>query len=309
MFRTLHSRVRLNLASSLSLRHYRPSCTNYAEWTLSHMRKMRKPALVKVAQDYDLDTSGTKNELIERILAYNRGDRNMDNVDGPEHVLAEQWVKAFDTKVAQRGSRTKASAWRDTRTSAPRVAQRHPHHITEKEAVTPASPSYDAEEEIIFEHALSDKAMPEDSDIDLEWVQAFDKKVGNRGARQNLEPDTLTPFTPDAAKTVSSAMDVEGLDFIRVDEKDEDPRQKLKEVLTDPIPKQVKQDQEQAQSQAPAHDHHQSTHKSQHESKTDEQQSEGSARNWIINTAIGSGILIWVTSGAEGFKKIATFLS
>ncbi|CEP07924.1 hypothetical protein [Parasitella parasitica] len=282
--------------STLQKRAFHYSSKLYEEWTKAGLRRMKKNDLVDLAKENHLDISGTKNDIIIQLLSHQTAKivgsttptlhsirKVVDKSDEvPEDVVNaieadNEWMKAFEMKVAQRGSRKPMTDSRDHFTSSSNDASKpHPFNdavktnfikpaIEQVQSTSRPSTTFEKPPATKQTHRQAPEILNELEGMDPAWVDAFELKVGSRGARHHLT-DTLSPSTP----TLSAPLNE--LPFIKV----------LKSEKEDRLP---------------AID--EKAHKS----------GASNNKNAWISAMVGTGMLAWYFGGEQGLSTIWHFLT
>lgn len=332
------------------------------EWSKASLRRMKKPELVRLAKENKLDNiSGTKNELIIQLLnlqtakiigspSFARQVVEKKDESPVKAVLAQEpsqkdateteaditegvdtdWINAFDMKVAHRGSRKPLS---DV-TSALSVSKPHRFNDTMKASV--AKPVVTEQE---MASAVEDQKVtqapntvtdPEEVDgMDPQWVEAFDLKVGSRGARSHSKfADTLTP-SPEPTLTSQ-------IEFITNNNKNEKILEEHHEepaVVQEVAKKTVESDHTSTKQPTTEEDNQQSNQSTEQNNRQsnkptvesvkqsiaddntaviDEHTSNNnsSSRDTWINASVGASMFLWYFGGEDSsLSKIWHFLS
>lgn len=280
---------------------------------------MKKNDLVQLAKENHLSISGTKNDIIIQLLSHQTAKIVGSTtptlhsihkvVSKPDETAAaaplqdtvdadNEWMKAFEMKVAQRGSRKPMSESREHFTGGNTTSKPHPFNDAVKSTIvkpaaeqakstTPPSTTVASIIETLKETksqtSSSQQQLQQDKPasniveeldgMDPAWVEAFDLKVGSRGARHHLT-DTLSPSTP----TLSAPMDE--LPFIKLD-----PSEK---------------------------EHHPSTSTADKQEPTSceaDTVSADQSKNTWISPLVGTGMLAWYFGGEEGISNVWHFLT
>lgn len=324
----------LNRSRLIQQRAFHCSLRVHEEWTKAGLRRMKKNDLIQLAKENHLNISGTKNDIIIQLLSHQTAKivgsttptlhsiRKV--VDKPDETAAtaaadpplqdtvdadNEWMKAFEMKVAQRGSRKPMSESREHFTGGNTTSKPHPFNDAVKttivkpiaeqiKSVTPPSTKVASIVEALKEtqsktssaasashqaHATKpDSAIAEELEgMDPAWVEAFDLKVGSRGARHHLT-DTLSPSTP----TLSTPVDE--LLFIKLDPSSDDNKAH-RPSTSSTADKQEPLSSSSNDSNTPA---------------TDDQ-----PKHTWINTLVGTGMLAWYFGGEEGISNVWHFLT
>jgi hypothetical protein len=312
------------------------------EWTKASLRRMKKPELIRVAKEHQLSNiSGTKNDIIIQLLnlqtakivgshafvrqAVEKTDESpidavlttepaqkaaIETTASEEEVDAD-WVNAFDMKVAQRGSRKPLS------NSSPGPSVSKPHRFNDMIKKTIAKPVV----EEVAPPAVQDQKVTqvpnnveEVDGMDPQWVEAFDLKVGSRGARSHSKfADTLTPSPK---PTIASQ-----IEFISNTEKKEDHhKETVKEtpeldIITAEQPSTEKNNEQSNQTTKEninqlTEENNRQSNQSITNNDNHTNSSSSSSRDTWINTAVGSYMFLWYFGGEDGsLSKIWYFLS
>ncbi|KAI9355232.1 hypothetical protein BD770DRAFT_126198 [Pilaira anomala] len=360
-------------------RSFHLSSASREEWTKASLRRMKKPELMSLGRENQLKLSGTKNEIIIQLLTHQTakivgvqtpasasipktkpqpafGSLDTDSYPAADAAAAERvenddldqaWANAFEMKVAQRGSRKpKSDHPLSTTTHTP------PHHFNKQIKLDTLLNPDDLTKpvpEIIggFEpkHVIE---VPEELEgMDPQWVEAFDLKVGSRGARSVLI-DTLSPVT-----TSPSLSTLDGLDFVTIEKKVKDDDDKTvnktstqsesteskpadesnptegkpteskpteskptesKSTQTKPTPKSNPPTLETSVEKKIDHTKNTSeelnqTEKTTKDTITDNNNNNNISRGKFMNAAVGSSMILWYFGGEEGLRNVWNFLT
>jgi hypothetical protein len=269
----------------MSLRNIRRLyTTGITDWTKTSLRRLKKSELLNIAQQNQLKVTGTKNEIIDELLGYQdtqQTPQQVDNASNTKHIpnepveedeMSEDWVKAFDMKVAQRGSSFKRPS--DPKRPPPVFRP----GVEKKKISEPIIPIEKIREQVATQPAPV-QVVEEIGGMDGLWVEAFDRKVGTRGARHQM-PDTLS------SKPKLSGL---ALEFVAFESPDASkPEVKIvesitKDEITDPIEKVVKSESSSIEN--------------------NEQQKQSN----VVSGLVGTSMLVWYFGGGEAFQKIWDF--
>jgi hypothetical protein len=329
---------------------FHTSCISRQEWTKASLRRMKKPELIRLAKENNLDNiSGTKNDIIIQLLSHQTAKivgspsfirQIVDKTDESpiDAVLATEptqraaietavedvdvdWVNAFDIKVAQRGSRKPLS-----KPASASLASK-PHRFNDmikKTTVVKPVVEEDATPAVQDQKATQavNTTVEEVDGMDPQWVEAFNLKVGSRGARSHSKfSDTLTPSPkptitsqiefianrdhhkePAVATPVAEEATKEGSNLAKQPSAVESAKQSTTEQSSQPSAESIKQSTTE-QSSA------ESTNQSTIDTATNGDHTSSSRDTWI-NTAVGSSMFFWYFGGEDGsLSKIWHFLS
>ncbi|KAI9006657.1 hypothetical protein CLU79DRAFT_723701 [Phycomyces nitens] len=308
-------------------------------WNKTFLKKLKKTELSELAQKHDIDATGTKNELITRLASYTKPTQDTQSTQTtqttpptpptPATLAVEastpaaddadlDWAKGFDLKSLQRSSRPA-----DKRKTL--AGQPHPLAPKTTEPIKPPTPTVEPSHEPEVQSTI-----PED--VNAPWVKAFEQKVGTHGARVPIDtimPASLeildnespveNPKSEAALKQSLSSPDKKedwapaSPQWTASDPKDQGHEDMLRDML-------IKVQQEQAEAiereNAESELHRQKKNaqseldgqkKSGEQGGQDKKQSGGSKdkdREIFINGAIGASVLVWLTMGEDGLKKL-----
>lgn len=213
------------------------------EWTKASLRRMKKPDLTRLAKEHNLKLSGTKNDIIIQLLTHQtakivgvetpsslslpktKEQPAFGSLDRDSFETDDAWTNAFEMKVAHRGSGKPIG---DSHDSSKPSKHSKPHYFNKQ--INPSILLHP--EDLITEKTpISEKTSISEKTTDFEelegmdpqWVEAFDLKVGSRGARHELT-DTLSP-------TISPTLPaMEDLEFITLDNKEKSLGKKFDHV-------------------------------------------------------------------------------
>ncbi|KAI8886410.1 hypothetical protein K501DRAFT_177704 [Backusella circina FSU 941] len=255
--------------------------TGLTDWTKTSLRRLKKSELLKIAKENQLKVTGTKNDIIDELLGYQDArqtspplQRQLNDETTAKHIpeetplendMSEDWVKAFDMKVAQRGSSFKRPF--DPKRPAPIFRP----DVEKKKRVEPVISIGEIREVVVSEPAPVQEVEEIDG-MDGLWVEAFDRKVGTRGARHQLA-DTLSP------EPKLSGLALEFVSFDTKKEEKKDERTHHIETVIKSEPFTAKQD---------------SGHQQQNQSN-------------VVSGLVGTSMLVWYFGGGETFQKIWDF--
>ncbi|KAG0167702.1 hypothetical protein DFQ28_005810 [Apophysomyces sp. BC1034] len=259
----------------------------------------------------------------------------LESADGcTEDDMNQQWVDAFDKKVVYRGARTLKG--QDTLSSPATIENVHTliaeepikdvlkkesgrkapevKHI-EKESILP--PMKQKEDTVVTNSKGADE-LTED-DMNQQWVDAFDKKVVYRGARTLKGQDTLSP--PAAVENVDTLIveeplkeephwqpETEQLSVKRADQlsQDRSEKQPTEETENRPEEKQLEKRSEVETGRQIEERPQPEQEQEAHSNSSNEQKS---SRNILLNSLVGSSILLWLTTGEDGLKTVISSLT
>ncbi|KAI8639831.1 hypothetical protein BD408DRAFT_420800 [Parasitella parasitica] len=282
--------------------HY--SCSLSEKWTKAGLRRMKKTDLAALAKENHLDISGTKNDIIIQLLSHqtakivgsttptlhsirkvvDKSDETPE--DAVDAVKADnEWMKAFEMKVAQRGSRKPMTDSRDHFTSSGSGASK-PHPFNDAVRSTVVKPAIEQVQSTLPPPTTVDKSpatketyrqapeiLNELEGMDPAWVDAFDLKVGSRGARHHMT-DTLSPSTPTLSVPINE------LSFINV-----------------------------AKSEKEEHPPAANDLKNHTDEKARRSETSTSNNNAWISAVVGTSMLAWYVGGEQGFSSVWHFLT
>lgn len=313
--------------SIIQRRTFHYSRNLYEEWTKAGLRRMKKNDLVHLAKENHISISGTKNDIIIQLLSHQTAKivgsttptlhsirKVVEKTDDTFEDVAsadDQWMNAFEMKVAQRGSRKPMSGSRDHFTSTNGTSKPHPFNDTVKTtiikpaieqvaSITPPSTTVASimDKPIVTKEANQQQQQKqatvslEDLDgMDPAWVEAFDLKVGSRGARHQIT-DTLSPSTP----TISASLDE--LPFINIDKsKEHHPSTTTTATTIKNLKNEI--DEESHKKAASSKE----TPSSNGNNNVDQ------TKNTWINAMVGTSMLAWYIGGEKGLANIWHYLT
>lgn len=296
--------------------------TETSGWSKASLRRLRKNQLEDLAIQHKLDANGTKSQLIDRLLLHQNGDgwrQGAAAVAATDKGTADARVQdAVTAEAATRGKREpdtfvtpldtlsedvqehvhnktgitsryhhngdlEAANWVEAfelKVNQPRRTREHP-----KESFFPAQQQRDLNKSIPrpsshSQPEIMDNNIPED--VDQHWVKAFEQKVNSRDARHRLlgNADTFSP----------SSLETSGLEFVSSSSDDSSTRG----VSSD--------------AQGSPNTELQKSMGMETDSNKNESTSNSKSSHWLINSLIGSSLLIWIAGGEQGFKKLAELL-
>ncbi|KAI9318680.1 hypothetical protein BX666DRAFT_1930563 [Dichotomocladium elegans] len=308
------------------------------QWTKSGLMRLRKNELENLVREHHMSTAGTKQDLVQRLLQFRKNSTSWPSENSLDHRVEEaiakhhsyqknepgtkatpldaieqefqesvssvpaersekkaidssaiadnsasvkdeldaaNWVQAFELKVNHSHLRQPASK-KIRLGSVPKKASTttvsaHRHDPS-------AAVIMHMKDEVAFESKAEKEDIPED--VNKVWVKAFEQKANNRGMRrQLLGIDTVNAF--DAG---SSELPFANSPFAS--------------TSTTTVKSPLLHDQVSSAS----------VKNGITEDKSSTHSSVGSARNWFINSMIGTGLLIWVAGGEEGIKRLTDLL-
>ncbi|KAI7906391.1 uncharacterized protein BX663DRAFT_496260 [Cokeromyces recurvatus] len=255
--------------------HFSYFHTKSTEWTRSCLQKMKKTDLIRLAKENQLPLSGTKNDIVVRLLKHQTSNRMVDQKTMPSilhssiiqettkeeekdpstNLMDQAYVDAFELKLANRRGKNDTS-FRIENTSRPPPHPLMNQIIEEKKRlVVKEEPIEEKKKLVVKEEPIEQKSKIhnlteeegkeiENEGINVEWVKAFDLKVKSRQRHNLTAIDTLSPSPSNSSISHKPT-------------KMNNPNKK----------------------------------------------------NTWISVAIGSGMLIWYFSGEDGFSQIGHFLS
>ncbi|KAI8328025.1 hypothetical protein BD560DRAFT_457169 [Blakeslea trispora] len=183
-----------------------------SEWTKASLRRMKKIELIQLAKENNLGVSGTKNEIIIDLLTRQTAkivgsttpaslhhtteetvNQTTDDqtTHSKEDTVNQDWVNAFDMKVAQRrSSRKPFLPQTESRESKP-----HPMNDAFRKTVSNHAFVTQTVEESEEKEASEKKEGLDDGldGMDPRWVEAFELKVSSRDTRQKTQ-DNVSPI-------------------------------------------------------------------------------------------------------------------
>ncbi|KAI9489293.1 hypothetical protein BDB00DRAFT_791180 [Zychaea mexicana] len=196
--------------------------------------------------------------------------RQHEKEDVAKKLEAERWVEAFELKLGN--SRVRQSPKQPSMFSSTLRPSRPPRSDE-------ASQQQQAADIKTNDIKNDDTPIPED--VDKAWVKAFEQKTTNRDLRQRMSGRDTFKATLDSIEPNVS-------DLIQP------TTTKAKEGHPDKPHDQLQK----------------SVGIGERENISSTDSGSGSSRNFMINSLVGSGLLIWIVSGQDGFSKIAaTFLT
>ncbi|KAG2197447.1 hypothetical protein INT46_009917 [Mucor plumbeus] len=297
----------------------------YEEWTKASLRRMKKNDLVHLAKENHLNISGTKNDIIIQLLSHQTAKivgsttpslhsirKVVEKTDDAfEDVVSadNEWMNAFEMKVAQRGSRKPMSGSRDHFTPTNGTSKPHPFNDGAKTTIvkpaikqaTPIVPPSSAVASTLDKPVVTKEVnqqqqkqatelLEELEGMDPAWVEAFDLKVGSRGARHQLT-DTLSPSIP------SVSISLDELPFINVDKSEHHPSTAA--VAT--IIKNLKSET--------GEKYHEKAAPVKETLSSNDNSNEDQTKNTWINTIVGTSMLGWYIFGEKGLANIWHYLT
>lgn len=254
------------------------------------------------------------------------------------------WMNAFEMKVAQRGSRKPVDPKRDRFTSKTVVSKPHPFNDQLKASTllqpaedkpkptfsAPAVPGVSTTKQPSTPNKFESKTVTTAEEIegmDPQWVEAFDLKVGSRGARHQFK-DTLSPTTNTTSTSALGEVE-DALEFIKIDTKKavEDKVKQVEKTVKKEVGKKFVHVKKRIEKHGNKHYHNDSqTQKEKEEghsginkvnigssstksetADTSNNDATISSREKLINATVGSSMFVWYYS--EGLSKIWHFLS
>ncbi|KAL0077745.1 hypothetical protein F4703DRAFT_1881119 [Phycomyces blakesleeanus] len=219
-----------------------------AVWNKAHLRKLKKNELLELAQEHNIDPTGTKNELISRLAAFKdpKVARHPDVVpDSTSTKPASSTPTPTPTPTPSTPPTTlepiaSTPAVESTRTTEPedegdlewakafalRASQRTSKPISNNAKKLPAKPhplapsppplTKPVEQVELETPKVETELKPETDendapeDVNVAWMKAFEQKVGTHGARG--APSTKSKSStimPDSLKTVANETPIE----------------------------------------------------------------------------------------------------
>ena len=319
-----------------------------SSWTRSGLMRLRKVQLEELAQENNMEAKGTKSDIVERLLKEQPEIENtmerrintavaeeashennlpgikqtfMDTVskDVNNHVEShpgsgcmdpsssttasrqnggnttkdmesERWMEAFELKLGNSRLRSKPKQPSMFSSSRPSQAppstmepvEQHQQHIKDQQEKANTGHSAATASKNNF------TVMPDD--IDQAWVKAFEQKTTNRNLRHQI-------LGKDTFKASLDSVEPSGLDWIQSSKSKE-------RDINDQLQKSAGFGEQ--------NDDNNSTNSNDNNNKNQNginDKNNNSSRNYILNSIVGSSLLIWIVSGQDGFTKIATFLT
>ncbi|CAO3652641.1 unnamed protein product [Mucor hiemalis] len=299
------------------------------EWTKASLRRMKKVELTRLAKENNLIFSGTKNDIIIQLLTHQTAKivgsntpsiQTIKNIADPATLQKEEedfepdnaWMNAFEMKVAQRGSRKAMDDTKEHLTSKP---HRYNDQIKPSTLLQPTQDRPEPTSSVSPVPVISSPTneisknvtVTEDLEgLDPQWVEAFELKVGSRGARSQLT-DTLSP------STTTTMEPFDNIEFISIDKSESKEHEhtinETKDVKKEEKHK-LKGDPEHTEN---IHNNNQNNSTSfennpgQKETTTSSSDNNNNSRESIVNMAVGSSMFVWYYG--EGLSKIWNFLT
>ncbi|KAG2226085.1 hypothetical protein INT45_011702 [Circinella minor] len=208
---------------------------------------------------------------------------------------AERWMEAFELKLGSSRLRSKPKQPSMFSSSKPSQAppstmepvEQHQQHIKEqqeKAASTHSASTADKNE--------NSTTMPDD--IDQAWVKAFEQKTTNRNLRHQI-------LGKDSFRASLDSAEPNGLDWIQTS--------KSKGIdIHDQLQKSAGFG-EQNDVNNSTNNNNDINNNNDNDKNDINDKNNNSSRNYILNSIVGSSLLIWIVSGQNGFTKIASFLT
>lgn len=259
--------------------------------------QMSKTSFVKMMADYvDEQIPPMQNSIVDINYEENQTD---------ETLIPENWIKAFELKVHNRGHRVNSN--KATMTFNRRSAsqgQRAPSSSIQEASTT------------IVDEEFSELGADFEAEFDRQWVNAFDRKVAQRGSRRILEMnafetekegygdlDSSLSSTNTAKITAESSIETSNGEPDNMHTLKEDASNILRNLWVTPI-SQLSVSQPSALTQK----HHDtndegSSQGSQGYSDGNSHKHDESAGNHTATAALGATTLIWLIGGEDGVSK------
>ncbi|KAI8096875.1 uncharacterized protein BX664DRAFT_325092 [Halteromyces radiatus] len=196
--------MRIFYASQRSFHH---AATQY-QYTRTALRRLKKSDLVALADQHQLDVSGTKNELIDRLVTSSSFSTLQSNTTDPSSHISDkdkvnedegydrQWVEAFDLKVSNRTSARRQPSQNSPIMSSPsESSSTHPAYVHQSlggssTTSTPVRPTITTL--LPTDNNKNDSVDMDftDPEINQQWVKAFDQRVKSSRTkrREILDP-------------------------------------------------------------------------------------------------------------------------
>ncbi|KAF7726999.1 hypothetical protein EC973_008112 [Apophysomyces ossiformis] len=253
-----------------------------------------------------------------------------------EEDMNQQWVDAFEKKVVYRGARlskqenvsvatpsagkTDVIAAKEQMTDEQQTKARYEplfkSQKTSKESMTRSPSEY--KQTIAEKHETIND--PVNEEMNQQWVDAFEKKIAFRGSRTLKGQDTLSPTSlsedvgtmimeKQATEKYGTLMDQQpffanpsdpSLEECNKKEDARDPEPKIEQNVSESL------SEKEVQTESPIAEPLSSSEGQESDSNTENKQS--NPRNVLLNSLLGSGILLWLTTGEDGLKKVVNAL-
>lgn len=309
-------------------------------WTNASLKRLRKAQLESLAREHNLNTEGTKAQLIARLLNHPKEREWQQKVEEFEateashaHVAGNDTVEREMTREIQdevtgrtgitsrhsHENELEAANWieafelkanqrrtRDRRAGSFFPGNRRGVTGQASESTTPK------EEQQQQQWAVADNSMADaPEDMDVEWVKAFEQKTLNRATRKrdtfkasDARVDSmLQPEFEVTGEREPGSADIQDAIFSAVRPAVE-PKETVDSTTAPPASR--------PSSSSSTHQNKSTTTTTTNSDPDSTQNatssSSSSARDRVINVAVASSLAVWVTGGEEGFKKLVDIL-
>ncbi|KAI8145985.1 hypothetical protein BJV82DRAFT_602955 [Fennellomyces sp. T-0311] len=274
----------------------RATFNNAPSWTRSGLMRLRKVQLEELARQQKMSTNGTKSDIVERLLqredtaearvhdAVSKQASQEKNLPGNKQTPVESLSQDVNTHVAQETTRhsedmnkeVEATNWVEAfelKLGNSRVrSPRQSSMFSSSKQNRPPRPAMEPQQQEPRK-VKDDEPVPDD--VDKAWVQAFEQKANNRELRSRvLGTDTFR---------ASQHLEPSGLDFIQKTEETKEQKKEAKEAEPHP--------------------------QLQQSAGWGERDNKSTRSSWMINSLVGSGLMVWLVSGESGFQSLAAFLT
>ena len=285
------------VSTSISDNNFTDDHSEQSEKREEERSRMNKTSFVKMMSDYvDEQLHPMQNSNVDINYEENQTDENL---------MPENWIKAFEMKVHNRRHRVNSN--KATMTFNRRSAtqdQRPPSSNTQEASTT------------IVDEEISELGADLEADFDRQWVNAFDRKVAQRGSRRILELNASETEKENIDNldgslssinitniTAESSLETSSLEPDNLHTFEKDASNILHNLWVTPI-LQLSVSQLSALTQK----HHNSNEEgssqgSQGDSDDKSHKHDENAGNHTASAALGATTLIWLIGGEDGVSK------
>jgi hypothetical protein len=232
-------------------------------------------------------------------------DINYEDSQTDETLMPENWIKAFEMKVQNRGHKVNEN--KATMTFNRRSAtqdQRPPSINSQQESPT------------IVDEEISEMGADFEAEFDRQWVSAFDRKVAQRGSRRSMElnaSETEKENIEHLDESLSSInithiakatlLETSRAEPTILKALEKDTSNILRNLWTTPI-SQLSVSQLSALTPKNQPYLEKGSDQRSHGDSDDESHNSGeSAGNYTVSAALGATTLIWLVGGEDGISR------
>ncbi|KAG2188319.1 hypothetical protein INT44_001072 [Umbelopsis vinacea] len=222
-----------------------------------------------------------------------------------ETLVPENWIKAFELKVQNRRHKVNGN-------KATMTFNRRPTTQDQR----PSSNNLKQDSPVIVEDEISEMGADFEAEFDHQWVNAFDRKVAQRGSRRMLELNAFETEKEnidnlDGSLSSINITDVTAAGLLESSKTEptslqtleKDASNLIRNLWTTPI-SQLSVSQLSALTQENQPNFEQGSSQSSHGGSEDESHNHSeSTGNHTISAALGATTLIWLVGGEDGISK------